>query len=793
MKDWSRRAKRLIAWLMAAVFLTISIAGTETAFAEGENRISWQPVVGYNGVYKDSKWYPVKLTLTNESDKTRKGELVLSVLNRDGLTTDYIRQVELPPASPVEVTFGLPGVTLGKDTNRLTFYEGGYKSKNGKIIPLIGNDYLSGITSTSYMIGVISRDPDTLNFMPMLNQKGYDIKVIPLTPEEMPVDGLLNDMLDALVINDIAANWKDEQIDAIKDWTARGGTLILSGGAGYGKTAEAFKELAPVAMDGTTQLELGEATTLLSIGGAGYDGGKSVTLSTGAVTDGSVLLNEGGQAIAVSRGYGFGKVTYVAFDPSLEPMATWPGSAPLWSRMLQISTSIGGVAGLGSINYSYDNSFWNMSQLLDQFPSISAPPFGLLLLLLSIYILIVAPVLYLILAKADRREWGWWLIPALSLAMGVSIFMFGSSDKRAVSSHLIEVVEFAEDGKSAITSGAGIFSPTGGTVTMTIPADHTLRLFSDMSGLGGLAMNGRNQIRLGDESNTAVWQSVPYWSTRKVWMERRMAEAEETGTLDVQYETQNGATKIIVTNQTTSDLRDVHLLYGGTSVKIRDLKIGESGSAIQPANANLNVNNFNYYNYGYTVFPNYDEHRRERDLLDTIVRSNYEKMGTSASIVVGFAVDQENPYLVNGQKVKTDRLRLVFKRLEGKQEIDGLVNVPPSAMQPISLSNTLEYFYNNGNETARVGPGELELEYLVPDSYLVAYDTMDVSFFQNQYANMTWSIWHQGSGEWVELNGSLGSPSEYMTESHSIRVKLVAASEGEVSLPQISLQGKVLQ
>jgi hypothetical protein len=787
-KVWSRTTKWLLGTIAFAALLLLAPLSSNVIYGD-EAGISVKSNVGISGNDKNLSWIPVNVTLTNERSKPIKGDFVFSYMEGSGATVDLVKPVELPPGSPVELTFGIPGTDLNKDSNRLSFYEGGFKSKNSKEVKLNGNTFVLSKNTSSFLIGVVSRDPDTLNFMPSLNQKGYDLKVLPIEPKDVPEEGYLLDMLNVLVINDVAADWSEAQIEAIKDWTARGGMLVLAGGAGYAKTAQPFKELAPFEMNGTAQLNLGTAAVLQAAGAAEYSGDKPITVSTGDIVAGDVILNEGGYPIAVNRDYGLGDVVYVAFDTSLEPLATWPGSATLWSRIIHLSLTPGSM----QINSTNDNFYWNMRNALDQFPSIKSPPFGLLLLLFGIYVLIVAPILYVILAKADRREWSWWLIPSLSIVLGISIFMIGSGDKRNLSAHIIDVVQYTDDGKALVTSGAGLFSPTGGTVNMTLPGIHQLKMYQDSIGPGNYLASGRNQIQYDNEGAEVTWRSVQYWSTRKLIMDKRLADSEEMGSLDINYESLNGSIIVKVTNNTTSDLKDVHMLYSGNAIGIGDLKMGESGEVTQPVGSSSAV--YNYYSYGYSVYPNGDDnHGRQRDLLNSGLLNNDQSDGTNVPIIVGFAEDNESPYLVNGEKVKADRLRLMFRRLDGVLRSNDAVSVPPSAIQPVIVTNSLSYLNNSSDGTIYVGPGEMVLEYFVPDSYNVAYDTINFSLYNgNARPGLTWSIWHEQSGEWLPLSGKLGLPKEYMTESNSILMKLDAMTEGDTGYPQLSLEGKVLQ
>ncbi|MDF2835933.1 MAG: class glutamine amidotransferase-like protein [Paenibacillus sp.] len=789
-KQWL--AKAILAICVLAMAWPMWVAN-----AEGEEAsIDLQANVAYQGSFKDGRWYPARLQLTNESDKALKGELVLSYLNGENGTTDAIVPLELPPGSPVQVTVGVPGVVLNKDTNRIAFYEGGYQ--NGKEVELEGKGYLDSRNTMSYMIGVVSRDPDTFNFMPQLNQRGYDIIVHPLQPDDLPEESQLLDSFDTLVINDTATgDWSETRVSAIKDWVTRGGTLVLAGGAGYEQTAEAFADIAPIDAAGTQQLS--GAPALAAAGGEELALPGGLAISTGEAKRGSPVIVEGGVPLAITAEQGFGDVVYAAFDPSLEPLASWSGSAMLWAKLLSTSLAPLSQINLGSgYGGGYMNGYWQLNNILDLFPSIKQPAFMLLIGMLAIYILVIAPILYILLSKADRREWAWWLIPVLSIVMGVTVFMIGSEDKRNVLAHTVELVELSGDGHAVLSGGTAIFTPTGGTLTSVLDEAVPIRMLGANGMNNGLNGKGQYQLWSGMNETKTVWKSVPYWSTRKLWMDRRVASLDETGTLKVDLKEDNGNVRMTVTNDTPVDLTDVHYLNQGLSVKVGDLKSGESGEIVQPSQSQQG--GFSYHNYAGSVFPypsnnaQGDEYRRQRELIEIYFNRYNGSMFPLKPVIIGFSMDHESQYAVNGDRVKSDNLKMWIKELSAVEQSDGRVTVPPHAMTPIVVSNTIQNYSSNGNGSMQVGPGEMELEYMVPNGYGVAFDKLDVGFpLGNGGSNMTWTIWRSDTGEWTELSGDLGKPASYMTEAQSIRLKLVSTADGMIMMPQLSLEGEVLQ
>lgn len=776
---------------IAVVFSLLAALSLQTDKAQaapGDGGIEVQTRSGFQGFMKENKWFPVKLTLTNQTDSDLKGEVVVSAVSpMSGSMSDYVIPAVLPMQTAVELTFAIPGGVLNKDNSKIRFYKDSFQ--DGKVIPIIGNDYIDVRGTSSYTIGVISRDPDTFNFMPSLNQRGYDITVIPLTEEELPDDSILLEMIDTLVINDTATSaWSESKVQAIKDWVQKGGTLVLSGGAGYSKTAEAFQAIAPVEASGTTNLST--ADVLASVGGAPLKLDKPITISTGKAVSGQTQFIQDGVPLAVSQKTGFGSVVYAAFDPSLEPLASWSGSAMLWAKLLQSSLT----PLQPGMMYNNSDLYWGIQQLIDQFPSIKPPNFLLLLIMFAVYMVIAAPILYVVLAKTDRREWAWWLIPAISVVTGIAIFFFGAEDKREMSSHTIEVIELTGQGDGVRSGATGVFVPAGGTVKASF--DERLHMISYPSDFrsGNLSEDGKVQFVSEEETTTAVWRTVPYWSTRKAWMDGRTMNGE-AGQLSLKYEQNNGAYRLNVTNDTPSDLTNVSLLINSQVKLIGDLKQGESGSTAIPSFANSQSG---YYNYGDMMFPyqpnqRIDRFTRQRDLVNTYMNTNNGIM-SAEPVIIGFSIDHESGYTVNGKEVKSDNLKMWVQKL-GEATFDGnRVVVPAGLLKPVIIENNLQRLEYYGNGTMSLGQGELIFEFLVPNAHKVNYDKLEVILNNNAVTpNLTWTIWHEASGKWVDATIALAAPSEYMIQQQTIRLKLVVTADTETLLPQIALEGEAKQ
>ena len=781
----SRYNYMMLVALLALVAVLLMPAGRTYAEPLSEG-IEIKSEVGYQGYVKQDKWFPVKLTLTNRMDKDVSGELVLSALSSNyGSTNDYVVPVELPQNTEVVVTLGVPGDVLKKSSSKLSFYKGSYNE--GTKLPIIGNDYIDNKMTNSYTIGVLSRDPDTLNFMPSLNQKGYDIVIIPVTEDQLPEQSLLLDTLDTLVINDVAtSSLEEKQVQAITDWVKRGGTLVLSGGAGYAKTAASFDEIAPIKATGT--LELTDFSAVAIAGEAEWPTGSKMTVSIGELQNSSATLMQGDVPIAATRSVGLGEVVYAAFDPSLAPAATWSGSATLWSKLLQNNMQM--LAN--GVNYYPGAMNQSFNRIIDEFPSINPPNFGVLLLIFGIYLFIVAPLLYFILAKSDRREWAWWLIPVLSIAAGFAVFLFGADDKRAMSAHTIEIVKLTGDGEGIVSGATAVFVPNGGTVRMNFGEKVYATSYANSYNnniSGNFNPNGNTQLVMNDSSTTAVWRDVSYWSTRKAWLDERVME-DEAGQFQISFKKSGTGYEVSVTNETMSSMTDVAVLMNGQAYRLGDLKAGESGSAAVGMGGTI----YSHMDYGWMLFNhsgnyNDDKKYREREVLNSYMNQNNRgSVNGGAPVVVGFSQTKEAKYKVNGTAIKGDNLTMWVQQID-EMLIDGnKVAVSSSSLMPSIIENTLQHMNFEWGGMMYVGQGELVLQYILPRNNEIHYTELSVL---NSGQGQVWKIWHEASGAWIDLASASSFLDEYLLDGAALRLKLVASSESNAAVPVLLLEGEV--
>lgn len=758
-----------------------------------EPAISIEAELGYGGSYKDGVWIPLTITLKSDSDIS--GEIVIRTesSNVQGNVTQ-IKMVDLPAGTPKKVTLSVIGNVFTKDNTSIRFYKG--TAETGKYIPFTsGKSFLQSSPKQGALVGTLANDPDTMNFLSALNGNGRDVTVIPLQGEQMPDDGLYLESLNVLVINDYSMDTlKEGQFTAIRDWVKRGGTLVLGGGSGYPKSAKGLESLSPVEYTGTSQVT--SLPELEKAGGKTLSLEHPLTVSEAQLKDGATsLFNYDTGSVFASWKVGKGDVWYAAYDISQDPLNSWSGHAAVWSTVLSGELMSDLALQSGSNNYHFDSFKPSMDYLLDYFPSLTFPPFSRLFWMLIAYVLIVAPVLYYILKRFDKREWAWLGIPVIAIVASVSIYFAGTSGKTTARTHTLNAMELDGSGHAYRTTASSLFVPRGGSYELEF-AEGTHVMIKREDGLfTGNSVNNstREFVREQEKATTVKLLDMTHRSIAKAWIDQM--ETREFGQfdMDISYDS-NGKPQGTVTNNTSRNLTNAALIIGGELYLLGDMSPKQS---IQFSTQSTIPT---YGDYGQHVFPyngNYQNnpHERERRLMD-----NYLGNLSAPYNNVVIAWDQEplSEYKVNGKNVPTEQLNMWVQQvqLQFVNKDNQEVNIPYGFVEgKISNITTNDW----GRERAGrvyMAEGEMDLEYNISGvDYRAIFSQLDIS--QSDQGNRTTAmIWNYTLNDWEPLSLVKGEVSitenvDHYIQGFKVMIRVSSIEWNSFDIPVISLKGRV--
>lgn len=795
---WLERTRgiRLLLPLMLALCIAFQTLGGTVGAAPATSGVELQIQAGIDGKTKEGRWFPVKFTLTSPSEDIN-GDLVVQMVSpTGGKDIAYVKRVELPKQSTKTVWMALPGMALNSRNNVVKLYQG--PVDGGTLVPIAkGKDYIETAAMRSTQVGVLARDPDTLNFLSLLNTQGYDVSVSRLNVADFPAETMMLDGLDVIALNDIASDQLGpEQVQAINGWVARGGSLILAGGAGYSRTAKAFESLSPVTYQGTSSLS--ELNSLENLAAKELTLTGPFTVSSAAVKSGNVLAQEGQIPLLVNKEVEKGRVWYIGYDLSLQPLASWTGNPMLWEQVLQ--PRLVTTASKSGFQANIMNRYWDLQYILDFFPSMNTPSFFLLLTLFLVYVLIAAPLLYLLLKRWDKREWAWVVIPVLSIVSSIGIFGVGASDKSSVMTHTLNTLELSGNGQGTRSAATAVFVPSGGTYELQLPKSAQVLSFSDNRGSmnpnGQLAGTTDQYLYMEPEAARLVWTDVPYWSVRKALVEH--AESEPLGKFDVAASIDNNGIKGEVTNQTKSDLTNVSLIYNRQLFAVGDLKAGEK----KAISGSINTMPQGYVDFGQMMFPfspagGPDAFNRERQMVNSYINRLWNTGAGVETMVIGWSKDHESLYQVNGRKTQSDQLNMWVQEVKLQVVQGDKIFIPYGYLNPSIVQNNLQQMYSEPDGNMYVGNGDFTFEYKLPVIQGARYDTLRIQSVGGLPPYLSLQIWNETKKDWdpLDLRAAFvlqdGRQNEMLIGGRTIRLKATVTQDLGFRYPQVALEGTV--
>jgi len=505
-RDQSDFGTRLAGCCLALAFVSFLLPANALAAPLGlagrTNMPAVQPAMqvsaGFDTRYRNGNWVPVHITLRNNgadfsgalSINNPSGPIVQTTFSTVPIST-YQEPIILPHGTQKQITIYLPIYTLqgvtGITVHLLDLHENILQSQSAPLHVLDPEDVFVGLL-TDQATGF-----DPLQALQLPSQNGLMV-VQPLNAQTMPGMAAVLNNFDLIVLDNFTTRrLTGEQLMALLTWVNRGGALIEIGGPRWRQTLGPLPAgLLPVSMHGTSILPAGihllpiDGPTAGGIG-ASVSGGTiqaPITVSTATVqSDAQTILSAGITPLLVQTNVRQGSIFYLAFDPTTEPIVSWPGISTLWKDLLFRSRGDQLIPPIldpdPSVVTAY--SLAKLQHLL--FPLSTPSPWVLLLFFLG-YLIVLGPARWLIIRRSKRREWSWRIVLSAIVVFsllnyGIALYQQGTS----IVSNSLSVIRLNHAGTFAhSTSYIDLYVPfvsAGSTVQVHLPGSTLVQPFTD--------------------------------------------------------------------------------------------------------------------------------------------------------------------------------------------------------------------------------------------------------------------------------------------------------------------------
>lgn len=288
-----------------------------------------------------------------------------------------------------------------------------------------------GVTlATNSLVGILSSDPQGMNHWQGLTKltdaEGYEcmVKAVNLDEDRFPEEQFLLDRFALLVLNHYDINTLNQkQQAALTGWVQGGGVLLVDGDLANTQGIASLQPIIDLTVNG--EIPADEVVQkMYAVANTKYSSQKAIETLGVVEPMGAVHYGSEEQPMLLRYEAGSGKVF----------VSTFSLAAPALSHRGVVTGYFGRVKGMSSIASSIAEAmaygYFNTNQMREAVRGIEwldATAIGGILIAMVIFIILVGPVNYAILAKKDRRDWIWVTAPVLTLIFCGVFFGIGIS------------------------------------------------------------------------------------------------------------------------------------------------------------------------------------------------------------------------------------------------------------------------------------------------------------------------------------------------------------------------------
>lgn len=518
---------------------------------------------GFDGLCKDQRWIPLRITLEN-SGPAIDGQVLISAPSYGSDSTLYTYPLQLASTARKELRLAIYPETYINDLN--------IRLRVGGSIVLAQKVPVRCLALDQPLVGVLAGNPSALNSLAEYPAGARDASLARLEPADIPEHAQYLESLDVLLVSDLDTGaLRPQQVTAIEGWLASGGQLLVMGGAGWQKAAAGLADLLPLQPQ-----RLDEVSDLSPLTGlAGVEAStptssleRSGLLASGSLVPGATaILRQGEQIWAATRPVGFGRAIYLAFDLASEPLRSWDAAPQLVAALLEPAPAV------PAWTHGFVDSY-QAGSALSTLPSLRLVGVGWLLGFLITYVLAIGPLNYVLLRVLKRRELAWVTIPLLALVFAAGAFVVGGRSRGSlpVLSRLAVVQVWPGHSEARLDGLLGVFSPARQSYALSLAPGLTLHPLRDSNlqpPSGGYA------LRIAEDGSLSMPEArldVAGLLGQAVGGMLPAPQIDQQLSLAVDANSARLAGKI--TNQTSIRLENVVLLTSGWSQALGNLEPG---------------------------------------------------------------------------------------------------------------------------------------------------------------------------------------------------------------------------
>ncbi len=766
---------------------------TDMATAENNPMIKIKLEAGVNGKVSPGVGFPVQVSIENDGPLFR-GDLTIDFYPSYQTGGSKVIQIELPEKSSKTFHISLPGVTedhpsLYQNKPTIHLYKGSWKDREE--VPFTGDKSLKVSFITSNSLGILSSQYDQLKELRILPDA--TIESMQLKKDTVPYESQGLKMFDYLIVDQFSlAELDKEKQKAIEDWIKEGGVLIAGASSNASQAYGDLYSLLPM----KPEAEMTVSTDFLKNGNK-QPLEKNIHIFTGSIDSSSqVIAMSDSTPVIFSKKIGEGQIIQTAFSLSDPAISTWDGYGGWFEQLLNQNSYV----EINSNKYSgnlLDDLYYQFAEVNEYFPG-SQFSIGLFILILTVYLILIVPVLYFVLRKIDKREHAWWLIPSFALLVSVVMFGIGAKDRLGKPQLNQLGVYSANQGYLSGYQATTLLSNTGGNYQLSVPKKdfEVIPLTNDQtSSKKAVISENRNDYFIS-------LPKVEYWSTRTLYGK---SHKKISGQFETNLSIENQTLKGSVTNKYPIDFSEVFIWSGDERISLGNVKAGGTIHVNHKMkSAYLHSPSYKEWMGMNGPHANKDFSKMKKESLESAVSSLLlsKLQNSNDPVISGYTKSPVVDVKVIDKEAKKESLNLIISPLQVSGNYTGPFTLKSEELQThinVVKGAIIEKMAGPKNEML-LEDGEYDFSVALPKTFNVGKLSLNEirislngSFIDSQLYNPT-------TGEYLNVESNRlileaeDNPQQYLSKNGELILRLKKESKGDdpyVQMPTITLKGEV--
>jgi hypothetical protein len=794
--------KKWIAVMLTSLLLICSML---PVFGDGAD-IKISTEIGFDKVYRSDFVTPVTITVENNM-KDINGEIQIEIPSSMGpmgvdMVDVYAISINHPKNTTKKYAMNIP-IPSSLLNTKIRIIEG----KN-----TVTEQYMRidrGIAENVMLAGIMSDNTSNLNYLNGFTFKNLQgsvgMKIANLNEENFSTDLDVMSSFNIIFMNDYdSTKISDEQYKTLKRWVEQGGFLIIGTGPNGSKTLSAFKD----------DFITGERGDLINISGktmgemAGGNFEKTLDVMDIKLAQGETVLAQDGVGLAQYVNKGKGRVLLLSFDMGLEPLTSWSLNRNFMEALVQRAAP---AVYAGQYFKKYmavaRNNYYLMDRALMTIPELSLPSYKMIIIIFAIYILLAAPVTYIILKKRDRRELMWAVVPLLSMVfMAVIYFMGFGTRLTGPILNKVSIIYGDETGSLVSKSFGGVFTPNKTDLIVEGVEGTKVKplIYRNYHYGSSPTWNEGRKIEtkiMVSPKSVIEFNDVGVWTMKTLSLDNN---EEIKGAIISEINYVDSDFRGFIENSTDFDLEDCYIITSNEYMSIGDIKSGERKEIAGETKK--------YYGNRYDLLNNlYDIDRLRNEGLELSeeesveLRKQYQKRyileyfldyNTPSQIegvkLIGWSPNSVGGNVkVNGKAVDSYEKSLLIADLKLIIQSGEEVELPWGYIKPIIKQNLTRGSYEPYDNMI-YGAGTIEVAYsirenIIPSRIGLSHDRIEPNVKQYIW-NVEKNQWESGDFTSHVIQGD--DIAEYLDKNNTLLLKY-ELNDNSFRLPQITVKGRV--